>query len=182
MRHKFWITVAAATLSVSIDALAQGTPGGGSAPGGVGASGGSAAGGAASPNVGGSAGAGATRSSPSTATTPGGLGTSGSGTAGSASGATGGSVSGGPGAVNLTAAQNTQIMRAFTSVKPLMGINFAIAIGALVPPTVELYQVPTEVVQVVPAYSGYSYFVVADQIVIVEPKARRIVAVMQRTG
>jgi hypothetical protein len=188
MRHEFWIPVAAATL-LSVAALAQGTPGGAGAPGGIGGPGGSAVGGAASPGRSGGSGGTGTTPSPSPAptpggvgtSTPGGVGTSGPSTAGPAVGGTG-SASGASGGVSLTAAQHTQVMRAFTSVKPLTGISFAIGIGAIIPATVELHQVPAEVVQVVPAYSGYSYFVVGNQIVIVEPRARRIVAVLQRTG
>jgi Protein of unknown function (DUF1236) len=64
----------------------------------------------------------------------------------------------------------------------MTGINFAVAVGAVIPDTIELHEVPVEVVRVVPAYSGYRYSVVGNQIVIVEPKARRIVAVIERAG
>jgi hypothetical protein len=45
---------------------------------------------------------------------------------------------------------------------------------------VELHEVPTEVIRVVPAYRGYRYFIVRNEIVIVEPSSRKIVAVIQR--
>jgi hypothetical protein len=68
------------------------------------------------------------------------------------------------------------------NVRPVTNVNFAIAVGVVIPATVELYEVPTEVVQVVPEYSRYRYFVVGNQIVIVEPSARRVVAVVDRTA
>jgi hypothetical protein len=68
------------------------------------------------------------------------------------------------------------------NVRPVTNINFAITVGVVIPATVELYEVPPAVVQVVPEYSRYRYFVVGDQIVIVEPGARRIVAVIDRTA
>jgi hypothetical protein len=95
---------------------------------------------------------------------------------------------GGPGGdgarLGLNTQQRTQITRSFASlnVRPLAAVNFAVSIGAVIPASVELYEVPTEVVQVVPAYRGYRYVVVGNQIVIVEPSARRIVAVIDRTS
>jgi hypothetical protein len=67
------------------------------------------------------------------------------------------------------------------NVRPVTNINFSIAVGVVIPASVELYEVPPEVVQVVPEYSRYRYVVVGNQIVIVEPSARRIVAVIDRT-
>jgi hypothetical protein len=86
--------------------------------------------------------------------------------------------------MNLTSEQRTQITRSFTSVnvRPLASVNFAISVGTVIPASVELEEVPAEVVRVVPAYRGYRYFVVGKQIIVVEPKARRIVTVIERTG
>jgi hypothetical protein len=47
---------------------------------------------------------------------------------------------------------------------------------------VRLYEVPSDVVEVVPAYRGYRYFVVGNEIVVVEPESRRIVQVISRAG
>jgi hypothetical protein len=93
-------------------------------------------------------------------------------------------LAGGSAAATLTPEQRTQITRSFTSVtvRPVTAVNFSVAVGTVIPTTVELHEVPAEVVRVVPAYRGYRYFVVGNQIVIVEPSARRIVAVIERTG
>jgi hypothetical protein len=52
----------------------------------------------------------------------------------------------------------------------------------VIPTTVELHEVPVEVVRVVPAYRSYKFFVVGNQIIIVEPASRRIVTVIERTA
>jgi hypothetical protein len=58
-------------------------------------------------------------------------------------------------------------------------INFNITVGVVVPRTIELLPLPVEVVELVPAYEGYLYFVLADgTIVIVEPGSLQIVTVL----
>jgi hypothetical protein len=86
--------------------------------------------------------------------------------------------------VNLTQDQRTQITRSFTGVnlRPATGLNVSVALGTIIPAAVEMQEVPAEVVRVVPAYRGYRYFVVGNQIVIVEPSVRRMVAVFERNG
>ena len=65
---------------------------------------------------------------------------------------------------------------------PVSNVNFSISAGTVIPTTVELHEVPPEVIRIVPAYRGYRYFVVRNQIVIVEPGSRRIVTVIERTA
>jgi hypothetical protein len=57
-------------------------------------------------------------------------------------------------------------------------INFNINVGTAVPRSVRLVTVPTTVVEIYPAWRGFLYFVVEDEIVIVEPGSLRIVAVI----
>ena len=57
-------------------------------------------------------------------------------------------------------------------------INFALTVGTVVPRTVRLVAVPELIVEVHPAWRGYLYFVVDDEIIIVEPGSLRIVAVI----
>jgi hypothetical protein len=47
---------------------------------------------------------------------------------------------------------------------------------------VRLQTLPSDVVEVVPQYRGYSFFVVHDEIVIVEPSTYQIVTVLPRNG
>jgi hypothetical protein len=57
-------------------------------------------------------------------------------------------------------------------------INFTINVGAVVPRTVNLAPLPTTIVSVVPAYRGYLYIVVGDDLLIVHPRTYEIVAVI----
>ena len=61
-------------------------------------------------------------------------------------------------------------------------VNFSIAIGAAVPRQAELRDLPRELVQVLQGYSGDKYVLVRDQLVIVDSKARRIVAIIPNAG
>ncbi|MEJ1161423.1 DUF1236 domain-containing protein [Prosthecomicrobium sp. N25] len=62
-------------------------------------------------------------------------------------------------------------------------IKFNINVGTSVPRgEIELHSVPETIVSIVPQYRGYRYFVVEDEIVIVEPSSYRIVEVIDRSG
>jgi len=67
-------------------------------------------------------------------------------------------------------------------VRPLNNVNFHISVGTMVPRDVRLETVPSDVVEVVPQFRGYSFFAVRDEIVIVEPSSLKIVAVLPRSG
>jgi hypothetical protein len=57
-------------------------------------------------------------------------------------------------------------------------VNFNISVGTTVPRTVRLVPVPATIVEIHPAWRGYLYFVVEEEIIIVEPGTLRIVAVI----
>jgi len=58
-------------------------------------------------------------------------------------------------------------------------VNFSIRVGTRVPrERIHLAPVPEEIVQIVPRYRGFLYFVFEDEIVIVDPKTLEIVAVI----
>jgi len=57
-------------------------------------------------------------------------------------------------------------------------VNFNIAVGTVVPRTVHFVAVPETLVRIHPAWRGYRYFVVEEEIVIVEPDTLKIVAVI----
>ena len=65
-------------------------------------------------------------------------------------------------------------------VKPLTRVGFSVSVGVAVPRTVELRPVPTTIVDIVPQYRGYDFFVVRDEVVIVEPRTHKIVDVIER--
>jgi hypothetical protein len=57
-------------------------------------------------------------------------------------------------------------------------VNFTVTTGTVIPETVTLRTLPAEIIEIVPQYRTYRYFVVKDQIVIVEPGSKRIVQVI----
>jgi hypothetical protein len=57
-------------------------------------------------------------------------------------------------------------------------INFNINVGTVVPRTIGLVPLPAPIVAVVPAYRGYLYIVVGDDLLIVHPSTYEIVAVI----
>src|SRR5260370_20259553 len=60
--------------------------------------------------------------------------------------------------------------------------NFSLSVGTAVPRDVRFQPLPAEVVEILPQYRGYNFFIVRDDIVIVEPSTYKIVDVLQRTG
>jgi hypothetical protein len=56
--------------------------------------------------------------------------------------------------------------------------NFSVSIGTRVPRTVRFAALPRTIVEIEPTWRGYEYFMVGDQIVIVNPRTMEIVAVL----
>lgn len=85
---------------------------------------------------------------------------------------------------SLQTEQKTRLHREITKLdaKPVTNVNFSVSVGTAVPRTVSLHRVPTTIVEIVPQYRGYDYFVVRDQVVIVQPETHKIVDVIERTG
>ena len=102
----------------------------------------------------------------------------------STSTAQGSAPAGGGGAVNLTQEQKSTIRTTVlqSSGAPKVSrsqINFNISVGTVVPRTgVRFVTVPDTIVRIHPAWRGYSYFIVDDEIIIVEPSTFKIVAVL----
>ena len=85
--------------------------------------------------------------------------------------------------VDINETQRTRIASAISSVnvRPV-NVNFRVATGVVVPRTVTLHTLPPTIVEIVPQFRGYSYFVTREQIVIVEPRRKTIVAVLPAGG
>ena len=83
----------------------------------------------------------------------------------------------------LSETQRTQISTTISKQSNLRrvernSVNFTINVGAVVPRTVNLVALPAPIVAVVPAYRGYLYIVVGDDLLIVHPRTYEIVAVI----
>jgi uncharacterized protein DUF1236 len=66
--------------------------------------------------------------------------------------------------------------------KPLTNVSFSIAVGIKVPAAVQLRALPSDLATFVPQYRGYSFVVVEEQIVIVDPGTHEIVAIVPYTA
>lgn len=86
--------------------------------------------------------------------------------------------------VNLNDRDRTRIGQSVArlDVRPLTHVNFSASVGTVVPRDVQLSTLPADVVEIVPQYRGYSFVLVKDEIVIVEPSSYKIVAVLPYTG
>lgn len=84
--------------------------------------------------------------------------------------------------VDVTVEQKTEITQVIKeqNVEPIE-VDFDVSVGTAVPETikVKLQPVPQRIVQIVPAYEGYLFFVLADgRIVIVNPSTLQIVLII----
>jgi hypothetical protein len=57
-------------------------------------------------------------------------------------------------------------------------VNFDVTVGTRIPRNVHVVMLPEEIVRIVPEYRGYEYFLVGDEIVIVDPRTLEIVAII----
>jgi len=86
--------------------------------------------------------------------------------------------------VNINDQQRTRVSQSIArlDVKPVTSVNFSLSAGTVVPRDVRLTTLPADVVEIVPQYRGFSFFVVKDEIVIVEPQSYKIVATLPYSG
>jgi hypothetical protein len=89
----------------------------------------------------------------------------------------------GGGSAQLSSEQRTKIRTTIINQRNYRhvdrsSINFSLSIGVAVPRTMYLYPLPATVVEVVPVYRGYLFFIVGDEIVIVHPRTLEIVAIL----
>lgn len=72
-------------------------------------------------------------------------------------------------------------------------LNFSVAIGSPVPQSVQLVTMPDEIARIVPQYRGFNYFIISyrtkdpggadyffvkDELVVIDPQTREIVAII----
>ena len=84
---------------------------------------------------------------------------------------------------NISTEKQVRISRTLTRERlapPERNLNIAIRIGEPVPQTVRFHRLPPEMVSIEPEYRDYEYFSTDDDIVIVEPRTKRIVSQIPR--
>jgi hypothetical protein len=84
------------------------------------------------------------------------------------------------GSVNLTTEQRTKIRQtvlAGGNVPRANNVNFSVNVGTAVPRSVHVVEVPSVIVDIHPQWRGFWYFVVGDEIIIVD-RSHKIVAIL----
>ena len=81
----------------------------------------------------------------------------------------------------LSTEQRTKITSVIREqhVAPVKNVNFSISVGTRVPREVSFHPLPGQIVTIYPEWRGYEYFLVGDQIVVVDPRTLEIVAVLE---
>ena len=84
------------------------------------------------------------------------------------------------GSAKLSTEQRTKITSIIKQrkVEPTK-LSVSVSVGTRVPASVHLYPLPVEVVEVYPAWRGYEYILVGDQIVVINPRSHEIVAIIE---
>jgi hypothetical protein len=84
---------------------------------------------------------------------------------------------------NISTEKQVRISQTLTRERlapPERNLNISIRIGETVPPRVRFHRLPPEIVSIEPEYRDYEYFSTDDDIVIVEPRTKRIVSQIPR--
>jgi hypothetical protein len=87
--------------------------------------------------------------------------------------------------VQLSEQKRSSLQQAFRKHRDLnrvTRVNFSINIGGRVPRDISLVVLPTYVVEIVPEYRGFRYFVVDDRMCIVHPRTYAIVEIITISG
>jgi Protein of unknown function (DUF1236) len=81
----------------------------------------------------------------------------------------------------LSTEQRTKITTVIRDqhIAPAGNVNFSISVGTRVPREVSFHPLPAEVVTFYPEWRGYEFFLVRDQIIVVDPRTHEIVAVLE---
>jgi hypothetical protein len=88
---------------------------------------------------------------------------------------------GGGAQAQISTEQRTQIRQTVMQggdAPRVSSVNFSLSVDTVVPRTVKYVPLPPRAVEIYPAWRGYHFFIVGDQIVIVESGSLRIVAVI----
>lgn len=84
--------------------------------------------------------------------------------------------------VNLSSEQRTKIRQTVFNEKnaPRVGkVDFSVKEGTVVPRSVKIVEVPQVLVDIHPEWRRYKYFIVNEELVIVDPETLRIVAIVE---
>jgi hypothetical protein len=82
--------------------------------------------------------------------------------------------------LKLTAAQKQTIYASISSQKKQETAppTFRVAVGAVVPPSVELQALPKTIVDLIPELKDYEYAMVTNQVLLVDPKTKQVIEII----
>ncbi len=82
--------------------------------------------------------------------------------------------------LKLTAAQKQTIYASISSQKQKETAppTFRAAVGAVVPPSVELQALPKTIVDLIPELKDYEYAMVTNQVLLVDPKTKQVIEII----
>ena len=83
--------------------------------------------------------------------------------------------------VNISPENRTRIQDVFIKERTAPRadhVDFNLSVGTPVPRSVRIVAVPREIIEIEPQWRGYEYFMVGDQVVIVNPRTMEVVAVL----
>lgn len=80
------------------------------------------------------------------------------------------------------AAKVAQSLMASGGSRSSQNINVNVSVGARLPTGVVFNPLPMTIVELVPEFRGYDYFVMGDEIVIVDPATRQVVEIIEDVG
>jgi hypothetical protein len=82
--------------------------------------------------------------------------------------------------LKLTAAQKQTVYSSISSQKQKETAppTFHAAVGAVVPGSVELQSLPKTIVELIPELKDYEYAMVANQVLLVDPKSKQVVEII----
>jgi hypothetical protein len=85
------------------------------------------------------------------------------------------------GSVKLSSEQHTSMRAAIRqqNARPMTNVKFSTSVGSRVPRDVHFYPVPEELVRFYPHWRGFDYFLVGDEIIVVNPRTHEIVAILE---
>jgi hypothetical protein len=80
----------------------------------------------------------------------------------------------------LSTEQRTKITTVIKSqnVRPVTNVNFSVSVGTRVPRNVGFHPLPAEIITIYPEWRGYEFFLVGNQIIVVNPRTLEIVDVI----
>ena len=84
--------------------------------------------------------------------------------------------------INLTPEKRTRIHEVIVQQRNAPRVSspkFNVSIGARVPRTVRFAALPRTILEIEPAWRGFEYFMIGDQIVIIDPRSMEIVAIIE---